>query len=392
MTNPEISGGAPKPARAPATLWAIARGFLVVAAISFPGGVLDFVLRREFRAPVLTPFVLLTLAAISALVARKLGVRLPIPPWPGRVVTAVAVVLVTGVLVLRLPFKNLDGRELVSDLNLLIYPSNSNIHDCRLPPKCRDYNLTNAGLRSPHRGRPAPGAPLAAVIGDSFVFGYGVEDRETLPSALHRRLESRTPAITIGNGGIEGTSLASFPSMVRYSQRIFDPDLFVILIKRDDLEKEDLVTRRLDLISNPLTKAAHVLNLDILTEVFRQFLFLRLPYAPDTDYFVTRLDDLVAAAKGRRLLLVTDLGDGDAKTTLQMWLENHPDVGWFSAQSAPEWNTAPRIPGDGHWAPEGNELIAKILAEPIARMFESKQPVRPTSGVAGGERAPSAEQ
>jgi hypothetical protein len=48
------------------------------------------------------------------------------------------------------------------------------------------------------------GGPRVAILGDSYVFGYGVDQNETFPAQLERKLRSSGRAVDVVNAGVPG--------------------------------------------------------------------------------------------------------------------------------------------------------------------------------------------
>ena len=91
---------------------------------------------------------------------------------------------------------------------------------------------TNAlGFRSPEID---PTRPLAAVIGDSITFGYGVENEETLAA----RLEARMPAMQFLNTGVPGYQLSQ--ERATYKEKIaeLDPQVIILVFFPNDMDEK----------------------------------------------------------------------------------------------------------------------------------------------------------
>jgi lysophospholipase L1-like esterase len=58
------------------------------------------------------------------------------------------------------------------------------------------------GLRGPERGELAAGERRVLVVGDSLVFGYGVDDEHALPARLEHALRGLGVAVRVDNGGV----------------------------------------------------------------------------------------------------------------------------------------------------------------------------------------------
>lgn len=64
--------------------------------------------------------------------------------------------------------------------------------------------VNSLGMRGPEPGPKAAGERRLLVLGDSLVFGYGVQAEQTFPARLQQRFANRTPPVTVGNAGVPG--------------------------------------------------------------------------------------------------------------------------------------------------------------------------------------------
>jgi len=85
------------------------------------------------------------------------------------------------------------------------------------------------------------GEERVLVVGDSLVFGYGVEAEQALPARLEQALRAAGLDATVGNGGISGFN--SFESAQRIAdlREGFEPDavVFTIYLGNDALENRN---------------------------------------------------------------------------------------------------------------------------------------------------------
>lgn len=67
-----------------------------------------------------------------------------------------------------------------------------------------EVRINSAGLRSSREIHPYPalGRPRVLFLGDSFVFGWGVEETETLPAQLERALKESWITSEVINAGV----------------------------------------------------------------------------------------------------------------------------------------------------------------------------------------------
>jgi lysophospholipase L1-like esterase len=79
------------------------------------------------------------------------------------------------------------------------------------------------GTRSNGNPRPAAARPVTLVVGDSFAFGDEVDDEDTWPAALERRLGA--PVI---NAGVPGFGLDQALLRAEQLAAIYEPDVIVV--------------------------------------------------------------------------------------------------------------------------------------------------------------------
>jgi len=88
------------------------------------------------------------------------------------------------------------------------------------------------------------------VLGDSFTFGFGVEDDQTFPSRLAAELGGSAAGIQVMNAGVPGWGTDQYLIRTRSLPRELTPDLLLIVICEND--SEDLSWHRLELDANRL--------------------------------------------------------------------------------------------------------------------------------------------
>jgi lysophospholipase L1-like esterase len=106
------------------------------------------------------------------------------------------------------------------------------------------YGFRGAGFAT----EKPPGVRRVVVVGDSYVFGVGVEENDSLPVALRDELFRRDPArpIEVLDLGVPGDNLASHLDVISAAARL-SPDLVVLgLTLPNDLSRWDVQTARRD--------------------------------------------------------------------------------------------------------------------------------------------------
>jgi len=99
------------------------------------------------------------------------------------------------------------------------------------------YTINPQGFRGVPvpRSKP-PGTLRVGVVGDSFVFGTGVADDETLPHALERRLHELHPdrSIEVLNFGVPGYGIEDLGARLRRDLLPFEPDVVLFSLYVND--------------------------------------------------------------------------------------------------------------------------------------------------------------
>jgi len=83
------------------------------------------------------------------------------------------------------------------------------------------------GLRGPEIAAKAPGERRVLMLGDSFIWGMGVEDDETIPARIQQDLQAKGEKVSVGNAGMFGTSPREWGYTLERYLPSFQPDLVV---------------------------------------------------------------------------------------------------------------------------------------------------------------------
>ncbi|MCB9662606.1 MAG: SGNH/GDSL hydrolase family protein [Alphaproteobacteria bacterium] len=218
---------------------------------------------------------------------------------------------------------------------------------------------------------PPEGRPRVALIGDSFVYGKGVEDRGTLCWQLRERLGAEAPALI--NLGQAGANARSYAQTLAWAAQAHQLDAAVVgyLIPDDALP--------LDL--NDHGRLARSLPVQLVGAVLEpELLLTTLPAAFETTYsdFValavvgSAMDRLVAAAVEADLpvavYLYGDRGlpiDAYARRLAEAAEGTPVRVIGVVPWGDPAWS----IPGDGHPTAAGNAHLAELLAPVVGELL-----------------------
>lgn len=83
------------------------------------------------------------------------------------------------------------------------------------------------GMRGPELAAKQPGEQRVLMVGDSLVFGYGVEAEQALPACVERALRGRGVVATVGNGGVPGFGSRRYAEHLERLDAPFAADAFV---------------------------------------------------------------------------------------------------------------------------------------------------------------------
>ena len=118
--------------------------------------------------------------------------------------------------------------DFIDDYGISVNTPSATLEDCYKSRGCHTYRTDRFGFRGADRVPTGRDSRRIAFVGDSFVLGSGVADGATLPDHLEMLLNAETNMkITVFNAGKSGTSLVSFPGMVRYVRDKVKPALVV---------------------------------------------------------------------------------------------------------------------------------------------------------------------
>lgn len=100
------------------------------------------------------------------------------------------------------------------------------------------YRINADGFRdTPRTRKPPPGTVRIAMLGDSFVYGNGVQQDETLPFALERALNtpSATPAYEVMNCGVFAYNTRQEVELLKARVLQFEPHMVILTYFLNDV-------------------------------------------------------------------------------------------------------------------------------------------------------------
>lgn len=160
---------------------------------------------------------------------------------------------------------------------VIFYPPNVTAHS-----DSKDYYYTfktnSLGIRNPEITEKKGKRVL--VLGDSFVFGWGVNEEYTFVRLAEKKLQAKDPNITLVNTGIPNTGPENYLPMYRALRDKLKPDLVVTVLYPNDVTDSG-PTVFLEAIKNALSKKKAI-----------RFAFFIMPKASDyfLKYFLARMN------------------------------------------------------------------------------------------------------
>jgi hypothetical protein len=227
-------------------------------------------------------------------------------------------------------------------------------------------------------GEVQQGELTVTLLGDSFVYGLGVDDPDTLCWRAREHFAARAPGrYRFATTSKPGASLHTYRWMVEFTQREFPTDLLVIgLLLPNDAEVLDVLGNRAVVESRLFQVAASVLHPETLLS-----LLLSLQKVGKAEFFdhlsivtgIERLAETVARERVPTLIYLYDYPSRNhaERGELQPYVdlidriaEQNPWVELAGVVSDPAGSdgTRYRIPGDGHPTPEGHAHTMVQLA------------------------------
>lgn len=307
------------------------------------------------------PFVRFLLLALVATLPASIVARAPSRRrlWP---VFGVALVTTLGIRIALEP-KPTPGFE-----GLFTQPPNAR-WETRLgdPPVTARTETNDLGFRglSFQRAR-TPDVPRVVLIGDSFVFGIGVELDDTLGVQLERALAKRWPGrrFDVINLGIPGNNIASHVDVYETAVRSLAPDAAVMGVhlpndrSRWDFQVAQREAEQLGMYSLALA------TLGSAGSVLYDLMFLESETtAAGLMHLQQQSDRLSALRQGEGVPLLVVFAYHHVNEELTSTLGQSPHTAVIGSGDPVAGES---IPGDGHPTGAGNRRYADLIAEALA--------------------------
>lgn len=211
-----------------------------------------------------------------------------------------------------------------------------------------------------------PGVIRVALVGDSFIFGKGVEEDQTLKARLDEKLARRGLAgkVEVLNLGVPGANLATHVRMYTIAHEMLGADVIVMgLFEDNDLSEWDVQDEINDLARlSPFSLGCFLLGerpAVVLAAVLSQIRGGASALAA-----FDRIEERLAAIRARDgapPLLILDYFTRRAEISARF--ATRPNVLFIATavggRPPPEYH----IPHDGHPSAQGNEVFAGLVAE-----------------------------
>lgn len=214
----------------------------------------------------------------------------------------------------------------------------------------------------------APGILRVALVGDSFIFGLGVEENQTLEARLEEELAARGLGgkVEVLNLGVPGANLGTHVRMYRIARETLAADAVVMGVFEDndltDWDVQDEITQLAE--PSPFSLGCFLLGerpAIILATVLAQARGCTSALAA-----FAQIEPRLAAMRaqdGAPPLIILDYFTHHAEVRSRF--ESRPNTSFIATavngQKSPEYH----IPGDGHPSVRGNQYFAGLVAEKL---------------------------
>jgi hypothetical protein len=316
-------------------------------------------------------------ASLAAGWLRHLGLHRGGPvPWALRIALAAGTLAVLAARPLPLPE---PAAEFLPGYDLWVPPVRDRPVMLRTSPDGPPRPIANDdfGLRNPHGMAWDRAGPRVALVGDSFVYGQGVQDDETLAASLERSLRAASlPDASVASCGLVGTNIVTFPAIARFCIDAYRPALLVVYLGPGDVDPEDVDTRRTAATTRWTFRLAVAMEAERLVAAVRSAVRARFPDRTrerDEEAFDRGVEGVLAASRDVPVLFI----DGGIPRTppidrvIAARLRGDRGVRWLDAAADPRWALVGTIPGDGHWSAEGTRTVADVILSAVGEALES---------------------
>ena len=109
-----------------------------------------------------------------------------------------------------------------------------------IPDKQSEHLINSHGLRGPEISESKPSDTYRIfVVGGSTIYGYGVNDANTIPSLLQKKIEENNPSQTVEviNAGIVGGTSYGEVKLIKEKLLSFAPDIIIVYDGFNDIQR-----------------------------------------------------------------------------------------------------------------------------------------------------------
>lgn len=214
----------------------------------------------------------------------------------------------------------------------------------------------------------APGRLRVALVGDSFIFGLGVEEDQTLKAKLDEELARRGlgDKIEVLNLGILGANLGTHVRMYSIARELLGADAVVMGVFEDNDLAEWDVQNEIDDLARP---SAFSLGVYLLGERATKLIVTVLAQPRGGASALVAFDHLTTKLEAARE------HDGAPPLVILDYFTHHPEVrdrfnrlaNVAFIPTSPDGHKVPEyhIPNDGHPSMRGNQVFAGLVADEL---------------------------
>jgi hypothetical protein len=304
--------------------------------------------------------------------------------WRARGVAALVVLLAAGALVAERwqRFARPGGIftwGYVGDREIGRFPfEGGSVQDVDVRGRRTQAHILPSGLRA--CGEPAPeGARRVALLGDSFVWGKGVDDAGTLCVAVKERLAGAAPGrFEVLNVGQPGANLGSYVDTLRFAVEAHHADVVTVgLLFPDDAQVVDVNGRAAMSRSPAYRLLASFLDPEVTSDALPVVLGDHASDLAVQAVLLEGLDRLAAEAHRLGVPVVVYLYGGQVlsldvfERRLEALAATTPELRTLGAFRPPA-DVARGIEGDGHPTAEGNRWYAEQLVPAVLAAVEPR--------------------
>lgn len=221
------------------------------------------------------------------------------------------------------------------------------------------------------------------VLGDSFVYGWGVNRSDRFTEVLERKLQSRhSRDIEIINAGVPGWGMKDYFNYLKHRGIKYEPDMVIVSFISNDWHSanqyEQWSDRAIENLSEDKSNYSH---LEIRKKRQRLVLRMKHEYLEDRNWSetgISYIQDINSLLEDRDIKSIYFATDRIYHKGLREFLKNWSDRENTKLVFSPEkfrdsWDnrkSSPYRTWDGHPNPKGHILLAKRIYPKLAKMLQ----------------------